>query len=75
MQSNQGPTSDQPPRHWRGTAGNRHEHHNVWVIGGRPQSYRPEKAVTTFNSANSPTDTSNMDARRVRAFTGCNCMH
>jgi len=25
---------DTPKRHWNGTVGNRHEHQNVWMIGG-----------------------------------------
>ena len=26
--------ADAPKRHWNGTVGNRHEHQNVWMIGG-----------------------------------------
>ncbi|RJE18933.1 hypothetical protein PHISCL_08735 [Aspergillus sclerotialis] len=67
--SNQGSPTD-APRHWRGPAGNRHEHHNVWVIGGPRQTYRPEPAYTsTTNTTNSSsaTDTANMNARRDSA--------
>lgn len=73
MQSNQGSPTDNPPRHWRGMPGNRLEHTNVWVIGGRPQPYRPEiprPDTTTTSSVNSATITndpitSSMNMRRV----------
>ncbi|THC96829.1 hypothetical protein EYZ11_003708 [Aspergillus tanneri] len=44
--SNQDPQS---PRHWHGSIGDRHEHHNVWVVGGPPQTYvghRPSMSET-----------------------------
>jgi hypothetical protein len=80
MQPNRGSPSDQP-RHWHGPAGNRYEHHNVWVIGGRPQKYVPETPAstntnTTASASNvispAPTPTpsaaienANMSTRRV----------
>ncbi|KAL4808977.1 hypothetical protein BDV18DRAFT_157917 [Aspergillus unguis] len=36
-----------PPRHWHGSVGDRHEHHNVWVRGGQASAYRRPSTSTT----------------------------
>lgn len=51
--------TDDTRRHWHGTSGNRHEHHNTWVAGGaKSPAGRAPWALT-------PEMTSNLNARRV----------
>jgi hypothetical protein len=51
--------TDDTRRHWHGTSGNRHEHHNAWVAGGaKGPAGRAPWALT-------PEMTSNLNARRV----------
>jgi hypothetical protein len=51
--------SDDTRRHWHGTSGNRHEHHNAWVAGGaKGPAGRAPWALT-------PEMMSNLNARRV----------
>ncbi|CAI7569855.1 hypothetical protein N7533_001991 [Penicillium manginii] len=50
--------TDDTRRHWHGTSGNRHEHHNAWVAGGaKGPAGRAPWALT-------PEMTSNLNARR-----------
>ncbi|KAJ5708241.1 hypothetical protein N7488_008042 [Penicillium malachiteum] len=45
--------SDDERRHWHGTAGDRHEHHNVWMQGGaKGPSSRAPWALTPEMMAN-----------------------
>lgn len=54
--------SDNERRHWHGTAGDRHEHHNVWMQGGaKGPSSRAPWALT-------PEMMANLNARKV-------CLH
>ncbi|CAI7677101.1 unnamed protein product [Penicillium pancosmium] len=50
--------SDDTRRHWHGSSGNRHEHHNAWVAGGaKGPAGRAPWALT-------PEMMSNLNARR-----------
>ncbi|EYE94900.1 uncharacterized protein EURHEDRAFT_456786 [Aspergillus ruber CBS 135680] len=62
------PTAPSPPRHWHGSIGDRHEHHNVWVRGGSPQVYYPARRASSSSEAS----TSSMDRRTSSANTPSN---
>ncbi|KAL2007024.1 hypothetical protein VTN00DRAFT_8462 [Thermoascus crustaceus] len=43
--------SGSPRRYWNGSPGNRHDHHNVWVVGGKPQVSRAQAAKESASDA------------------------
>ena len=51
--------TDDTRRHWHGSPGDRHEHHNVWVQGG------PKSQTTRAAWALTPEMIANMQQRRV----------